>query len=121
MAASSKARELGLPLLVAINSDESVRRLKGKNRPINKLIDRAMVLCALRCVDAVTWFDQDTPHELISRLQPKLLVKANDYADKPIAGADLVKAKGGEVWLAPYRDGVSTSRILEKGSADGKG
>jgi len=111
---------MGLPLLVAINSDESVALLKGAGRPVNKLEDRVAVLCALRCVDAVVSFTEETPLRLIEQMQPRLLIKAADYKDKYIVGADFVKSHGGEVWLAPYRHGVSTTEILRKGGADGK-
>jgi D-beta-D-heptose 7-phosphate kinase/D-beta-D-heptose 1-phosphate adenosyltransferase len=117
LAASFKAHEKGMPLLVAVNSDLSVTRLKGVGRPINTLGDRAKVLGALRCVDAVTWFNDNTPYELIKKVQPTLLIKAEDYANKTIVGADLVKGAGGEVWLAPYRHGLSTSEIVRKGGA----
>lgn len=119
MAASKKAHEMGLPLLVAINSDDSVRRLKGAGRPLNTLADRAKVLCVLRCVDAVTYFDEDTPLVLVKRVKPHLLIKAMDYLTKEIVGADVVKANGGEVWLAPYRQGVSTTELIRKGGASG--
>lgn len=110
---------MGLPLLVAINSDDSVRRLKGAGRPLNTLADRAKVLCVLRCVDAVTYFDEDTPLVLVKRVKPHLLIKAMDYLTKEIVGADVVKANGGEVWLAPYRQGVSTTELIRKGGASG--
>lgn len=119
MAANKKAHEMGMPLLVAINSDDSVRRLKGAGRPINTLVDRAKVLRSLRCVDAVTYFDDDTPLALVKIVKPQLLIKAEDYKDKLIVGADFVKANGGEVWLAPYRQGVSTTELIEKGGASG--
>jgi D-beta-D-heptose 7-phosphate kinase/D-beta-D-heptose 1-phosphate adenosyltransferase len=119
MAANKKAHEMGLPLLVAINSDDSVRRLKGAGRPINTLVDRAKVLRALRCVDAVTYFDADTPLALVKIVKPHLLIKAMDYLTKEIVGSDIVKANGGEVWLAPYRQGVSTTELIEKGGASG--
>ena len=119
MAAARKAHEMGLPLLVAINSDDSVTRLKGPGRPINPMEHRAKVLCALRCVDAVTWFAEDTPLELVLEVRPHLLVKAEDYKDKPVVGSDFVKANGGTVWLAPYRQGVSTTELVQKGGASG--
>jgi D-beta-D-heptose 7-phosphate kinase/D-beta-D-heptose 1-phosphate adenosyltransferase len=119
MAAARKAHETGLPLLVAINSDDSVTRLKGPGRPINPMEHRAKVLCALRCVDAVTWFAEDTPLELVLEVRPHLLVKAEDYKDKQVVGSDFVKANGGTVWLAPYRQGVSTTELVQKGGASG--
>ena len=120
LAAGRKAAELGIPLLVAINSDDSIRRLKGRNRPVNSLVHRAKVLCALRPVDAVVWFDDDTPLELIKYVRPKLLVKAGDYKGQTIVGARFVRSIGGQVWLAPYVKGLSTSGMLRKGGARGQ-
>lgn len=121
MAAAKKSHEMGLPLLVAINSDESIRRIKGAGRPINTLANRAKVLCALRCVDAVTSFDADTPRELVESMKPHLLIKAEDYKHKPIVGSDFVRANGGEVWLAPFYPGLSTTGLIQKGGASGDG
>jgi rfaE bifunctional protein nucleotidyltransferase chain/domain len=119
MAANKKSHEMGLPLLVAVNSDESVRRIKGAGRPINILANRAKVLCALRCVDAVTFFDADTPKALVEIVKPHLLIKAEDYKHKPVVGSDFVKANGGEVWLAPFYPGLSTTELIQKGGVNG--
>ena len=101
-------------LIVAINSDASVRRLKGPTRPINNEDDRARMLSALTCVDAVIVFDEDTPAEIIDALQPDLLVKGADYAVGEIVGAATVLAKGGQVLTCPLRPDRSTTRIIEK-------
>jgi len=116
-AANKKAHETGMPLLVAINSDDSVRRLKGAGRPINTLVDRAKMLCMLRCVSAVMSFNEDTPLEIVKIVKPRLLIKAEDYKDKLVVGADFVKANGGEVWLAPYRQDMSTTNLVNKSTA----
>lgn len=114
-AAQRKAHEMGMPLLVAVNSDDSVRRLKGAGRPINSLENRIAVLAALRYVDAVTWFNEDTPIRVVELVRPMLLIKAEDYWGKEIVGSELVISLGGDVWLAPYVKGLSTSAILEGG------
>jgi D-beta-D-heptose 7-phosphate kinase/D-beta-D-heptose 1-phosphate adenosyltransferase len=119
LAAHGKAAELGMPLLVAVNSDASVARLKGAGRPINELKHRVKVLCALRCASAVTWFDADTPYELILQVRPMLLVKAEDYKGIELVGEKFVKSIGGKVWLAPYLQGVSTSAIVRSGGTNG--
>lgn len=111
-----KARSLGDILVVALNSDESVRRLKGPTRPINALPDRMEVLAALECVDYVTWFDEDTPLKLIILLHPAYLVKGGDWKPSEIVGSDEVLAWGGKVRSLPFVDGYSTTRLIEKSS-----
>ena len=101
-------------LVVALNSDESVRRLKGPSRPANDQLSRAEVLAALQCVDYVTIFEESTPLELICQLLPDVLVKGADYRRDQVVGADEVEAAGGRVHLAALRPGVSTSRILQR-------
>ncbi|HEY1880389.1 MAG TPA: D-glycero-beta-D-manno-heptose 1-phosphate adenylyltransferase [Caulobacteraceae bacterium] len=101
-------------LIVAINSDASVRRAKGDGRPVNSLEARALVLAGLACVDLVTAFDEDTPVELIRRARPDLLVKGGDYSIETVVGADLVKGWGGEVKVAEFIDGHSTTAMLAK-------
>ena len=101
-------------LVVALNSDESVRRLKGPSRPANDQLSRAEVLAALQCVDYVTIFEESTPLELICQLLPDVLVKGADYRRDQVVGADVVEAAGGRVHLAALRPGVSTSRILQR-------
>lgn len=110
------ARSLGDVLIVGLNSDGSVQRLKGPSRPINPIDDRAWVLGALAAVDAVTVFDQDTPAELIQGLLPDVLVKGGDYQVDQIVGASAVEAAGGRVVVAPLVPGRSTTAILERSS-----
>ncbi len=108
------ARELGDVLLIGLNSDASVRRLKGPSRPVCCEADRATVLSALEVVDAVTLFDEDTPEELINLLLPDILVKGADWAVEQIAGARAVLERGGAVLTIPLLEGRSTSSIIEK-------
>jgi rfaE bifunctional protein nucleotidyltransferase chain/domain len=111
----AQARALGASLVVGVNSDASVRRLgKGEDRPVNGLEDRMAVLAALDSVSLVTWFDADTPLELIRRVQPDVLVKGGDWAPENIVGADLVRARGGSVHSIPFRHDRSTSALLAK-------
>ena len=114
------ARAMGDALVVGLNTDDSVRRLgKGADRPINREEDRAMVLAALACVDAVTLFGDDTPRELIAALLPDVLVKGGDYTVDTIAGADEVRAAGGRVEVIPLVPGRSTTAILERARGGG--
>ncbi len=108
------ARRLGDALIVAVNSDESVRRLKGPGRPIRSESERAVVLAALECVDAVVGFDTDTPANLITALVPDVLVKGGDYSPDTIVGAQFVRSRGGEVVVIPLAAGHSTTRTVEK-------
>jgi D-beta-D-heptose 7-phosphate kinase/D-beta-D-heptose 1-phosphate adenosyltransferase len=108
------ARALGHRLVVAVNDDASVARLKGEGRPINPLAERMEVLAALACVDWVVPFATDTPAPLIGRCLPDCLVKGGDYAPHQIAGADTVRAHGGEVLVLPFRAGCSTTGILHR-------
>jgi D-beta-D-heptose 7-phosphate kinase/D-beta-D-heptose 1-phosphate adenosyltransferase len=101
-------------LWVAVNSDESVTRLKGFGRPINTLGDRMFVLDALKIVDVVTWFDEDTPEGLIRAINPQALLKGEDSQDKPVPGADYVRSIGGKVIFGPYIEGISTTKIIAK-------
>jgi rfaE bifunctional protein nucleotidyltransferase chain/domain len=111
----AEARSLGETLLVALNSDASVRRLgKGDDRPVNKLADRAALVAALESVDLVTWFDDDTPLELIRVCRPNVLVKGGDWKPEAIVGAPEVRAQGGSVHSIPFRHEVSTTALLEK-------
>jgi len=109
----SAARELGDRLVVGLNSDASVRRLKGPKRPVAPQDDRAEVLAALEAVDAVTLFDDDTPEALISLLLPDILVKGADWAVEQIAGAKAVIENGGAVLTVPLLEGRSTTGIIE--------
>lgn len=110
----AQAREQGERLVIGLNSDASVRRLKGPNRPINDEPTRQLLLAALECVDLVATFEQDTPLELISLLLPDVLVKGGDYRPEDIVGADVVLAQGGEVKALPYIEGHSTTAIEAK-------
>ena len=109
-----RAAELGDILIVAINDDESVSRLKGKLRPINSLQDRMEVVASIEYVDYVTSFGDDTPYEVISKIKPDILVKGADYKEEDVVGRDVVEAYGGKVVLVPYMDGRSTTRIINK-------
>ena len=109
-----KAAELGDRLIVGLNSDSSVKRLKGEGRPINGEMQRAIVLSALRCVDAVVVFEEDTPYELIKVVQPKVLVKGGDYKDQKVVGEDIVKANGGKLELIDFVHNVSTTDIQNR-------
>ena len=108
------ARAEGEALVVGLNSDASVRRLKGAGRPLNAERDRAYVLGALACVDAVVLFDTDTPAALIAALEPDVLVKGADYAPDQIVGADVVTARGGRVVRFPIQAGFSTTGMIER-------
>ena len=101
-------------LIVGVNSDSSVRRAKGEGRPVNTLEARALVLAGLACVDLVTAFDEDTPAELVRKARPDLLVKGGDYNIETVVGADLVRSWGGEVKIAEFVDGHSTTATLAK-------
>lgn len=109
-----QAKELGDVLVVGLNSDNSVRRLKGPSRPINGEKERAFVLAALTCVDYVVVFEEDTPKELIETVRPDVLVKGGDYALDQIVGADFVTRNGGSVTTLPFVEGFSSTRIIEQ-------
>jgi D-glycero-beta-D-manno-heptose 1-phosphate adenylyltransferase len=108
----SQARDKGEILIIGLNSDASVKRIKGEGRPVQDEMSRALVLASLRIVDAVVLFDEDTPYELIKLVKPNVLVKGADYTENTIIGADIVKANGGEVVTIPIVEGYSTSKIL---------
>lgn len=111
----AEARRQGDALIVGLNSDDSVRRLaKGPGRPVNPESERAEVLSALASVDAVVIFDEDTPLEIVTALQPDVLVKGADWAADAIVGRDVVEARGGSVVRVPMAEGYSTSSILER-------
>jgi rfaE bifunctional protein nucleotidyltransferase chain/domain len=110
-----EARSLGDALLVAVNTDASVRRLgKAGGRPLNPEADRARLLAALAAVDRVVLFAEDTPLELITELEPDILVKGGDYRLEEVAGREVVQARGGRVLILPLRPGHSTSRLVER-------
>lgn len=110
----SYARSLGDWLVVGLNTDASVHRLKGPGRPVNPGEDRALLLAALSFVDAVVFFDEDTPLRLITELLPDVLVKGADYREAEVVGAAEVQAAGGRVVLAPLVPGRSTTGIIER-------
>lgn len=111
----AQARALGASLVVGANSDASVKRLgKGDDRPVNCLEDRMAVLAALDSVSLVTWFEEDTPLELIRLVQPDVLAKGGDWAPEKIVGADFVRARGGSVHAIPFRFERSTSALLAR-------
>lgn len=109
-----QARRLGDALIVGVNSDRSVRAIKGPGRPITPEAERAEVLVALECVDAAVVFDEETPHALIAAIQPDVLVKGADWAEDAIVGRDVVEARGGRVVRVPIETGYSTTAILRK-------
>jgi rfaE bifunctional protein nucleotidyltransferase chain/domain len=110
-----EARALGDKLIVAINSDRSVRELgKAPDRPINPEQERAEVLRALACVDEVVIFDEADPHAIISKIQPDILVKGADWAEDAVIGRDVVEARGGKVVRIALAEGYSTTKIIEK-------
>jgi D-beta-D-heptose 7-phosphate kinase/D-beta-D-heptose 1-phosphate adenosyltransferase len=109
-----EARALGDLLVVGINTDESVRGIKGPGRPINALEDRVLVLGGLSCVDMIIPFHEPDPHRLIARVRPHVLVKGADWAKGDIVGRDLVESMGGRVVTLPLREGISTTVIIER-------
>ena len=111
------AKKYGNKLVVAINSDSSVQAIKGVLRPIQNEKDRAVILDAIKPVDLVLIFDQENPKEIILKLLPDILIKGGDYSLKNIVGANIVSQNGGEVRIVPFRHGHSTSKILNKISA----
>ena len=110
----ARARDQGNALIIGLNSDDSVRRLKGPERPVRSEAERAYVLAALADVDAVVTFAEDTPLELIRHLRPDVLVKGGDYQPSTIVGRDDVESWGGRVMIVPLRPGQSTTSIIEK-------
>ena len=109
-----QARALGDALIVGLNADASVRRNKGAERPINPEAERAEILEALACVDAVVLFEEDTPDRIIRAIQPDILVKGADWAADAIVGRDTVEARGGRVVRIPVEPGHSTTAIIRK-------
>ncbi len=110
----AKAADLGTYLIVGLNSDASVKRLKGPNRPINNEHDRAFALASLACTNLVVVFDEDTPAKLIELLKPDILSKGGDYAANSIVGYEQTIARGGRVEIIPFREGYSTTSFIEK-------
>ncbi|MEO8020976.1 D-glycero-beta-D-manno-heptose 1-phosphate adenylyltransferase [Polaromonas sp.] len=111
----ANARALGGSLVVALNTDASARRLgKGPDRPLNNQEDRAVLMAALESVSLVTWFDEDTPLELITELKPSILVKGGDYDMDKLAETAVVKRYGGKALAIPFVDGYSTTALMKK-------
>ncbi len=111
----AQARALGASLVVALNTDASSRRLgKGPDRPLNNELDRAALMAALESVSLVTWFDDDTPAELIAQLKPDVLVKGGDYDMSQLAEARIVESYGGRSLAIPFVDGYSTTALVKK-------
>jgi rfaE bifunctional protein nucleotidyltransferase chain/domain len=110
----SKAAGLGDVLIVGLNTDQSVKKIKGEDRPVLDEESRALNLAALRVVTSVIFFDDETPYELIKKVQPDVLVKGADYKEEDIVGADIVKENNGEIIPVELTEGYSTSSIIEK-------
>ena len=109
-----KAKSFGDILVVAINSDSSVKKIKGNKRPISRARDRAIVLSAIEAVDYVTTFDEPDPARVIMKLNPDVLVKGGDWDKKEIVGSEYVKSKGGKVYSVPLSKGCSTTSIINR-------
>jgi D-glycero-beta-D-manno-heptose 1-phosphate adenylyltransferase len=115
-----RARELGASLVVALNTDASARRLgKGADRPLNNEADRAVLLAALEAVDLVTWFDEDTPLQLIGELKPAVLVKGGDYDMHLLPETAVVESYGGKALAIPFVEGYSTTALVQRIRANG--
>lgn len=108
------AAKLGDVLIVGLNSDASIRRLKGPNRPVNSEMERAEIICALGFIDYVVIFSEDTPLEIIKKIQPDVLVKGGDYSNEYVVGTNEVQALGGKLVLIPFVEGKSTTKVIEK-------
>ena len=109
-----QARALGDALIVGVNSDRSVRAIKGPMRPITSEDERAELIAALACVDAAVVFDEDTPWQLIAAVEPDVLVKGADWAEDAIVGRDIVEARGGRVVRVPIESGYATTSIIDR-------
>lgn len=110
----AKCSEMGDYLIVGVNSDSSIKRLKGPDRPVNNQDARIIVLASLQFIDYLTIFDADTPIELIKKIKPEILVKGGDWDANNIVGSDFVRSYGGKVEIVPFIEGYSTSSIIEK-------
>lgn len=109
-----KAKELGDYLVLALNTDQSVQKLKGPTRPINKQHDRALVINELKSIDFVTFFSEETPFNIINLIKPDIIVKGGDYNPNQVVGKDIVESYGGYVAIIPFVDGKSTTNIINK-------
>lgn len=110
----NKTKSLGDFLVVGVNSDSSVKSIKGKKRPLNPLKERMEILASLECVDYICAFSDKTPLNLIKKIRPDVLVKGGDWQNKEIVGADFVKGYGGKIFTIPFRKGHSTSGLIKK-------
>lgn len=110
----NQAKSLGDYLIIGLNSDKSVRKLKGEGRPVNSEKDRAFILSNLKSVDCIIIFEEDTPYNLISAILPDILVKGGDWKENDIVGSDIVKTAGGKVMSLKFIDNYSTTSIINK-------
>lgn len=109
-----EAKKLGDILVVALNNDQSVKKLKGPSRPVQNENDRAEILAALACVDFTLLFSEETPENIIQKIKPDILVKGGDWKVEQIVGSDFVQANGGKVYSLQFIDGKSTTRLIQK-------
>lgn len=110
----AQAANYGDILIIGLNTDSSVRRIKGESRPVQDEFARAITLASFQFVNSVVLFDEETPYNLIKKIQPDILIKGSDYKPENIVGYDIVKAKGGEIVTIDFIDGYSTTSIIEK-------
>ena len=110
----SESKKLGDKLVVGLNNDESVKVLKGKNRPVNNNYHRSMMLAALSFVDLVVFFEEDTPYNLIKLVLPNIITKGGDYEKKDVIGGDLILSKGGQMNIIPLLPNLSSSKLIRK-------
>ncbi len=108
------SKRLGDFLVVALNTDESVKKIKGKKRPIMSLRERVEILEAFEMVDEVLWFNEETPYEIILKIKPDIIVKGGDYKPQDVVGKDIVESYGGKVIIVPLVKGYSTTKIIKK-------
>jgi rfaE bifunctional protein nucleotidyltransferase chain/domain len=110
----ARAASLGSKMIIGLNTDNSIRRIKGNSRPVTDEYSRAFILGAFTFIDSVILFDEDTPYNLIQYIQPDILVKGSDYKEEDIVGADIVKTKGGKIVTMDFVPGFSSSTIIDK-------
>ena len=110
----SESKKLGDKLVVGLNTDESVKILKGKNRPVNNNHHRSMMLAALSFVDLIVFFEEENPYNLIKLVLPNIITKGGDYKEKDIIGGDLILSKGGQINIIPLLPNLSSSKLIEK-------
>lgn len=109
-----QAKELGDILVLALNTDDSVKKLKGDSRPINNQQDRALVINELKSIDYVTFFSEETPYNIIKILKPNIIAKGGDYSPEQVVGKDIIENYGGSVEIIPFVEGKSTTNIVNK-------